>query len=65
MRFNVRTYILGKEFNIKNVEADNEFQAEMKVRKLVADSLKVKSVEQSTLDDDPTVRKLKDIFGMK
>lgn len=65
MRFNVTVIVLGKEFNVKNVEADNEFSAELKVRNLILTNLKITNVEQSTLDDDPTVRKLKDIFGIK
>jgi hypothetical protein len=65
MNFNVRIKVLGHTFNIKNVKADNEFAAELEVRRMVERNLKIEHVHPAKKKVDPTVQQLMDIFGMK
>ena len=44
MKFTVKLNILNKEFNIKNIEAENEYSAENKAIYYIKKKIKIESV---------------------
>lgn len=65
MRFNVTIVILKHTFNINNVEAENEFSAELKVRKMIEKNFRVKHIHLAKPKADPTIQRIMDMFGME
>lgn len=65
MHFNVRVKILGHTFNVRNVEAENEFSAELKVRRIIERNITFEHVHPSKSSNSAEIENFMKIFGMK
>ena len=65
MKFTVKLNILNKEFNIKNIEAENEYSAENKAIYYIKKKIKIESVINQEKKNISDIDFLKDIFNIK